>query len=1399
MSLYNNNKLYVFLHACSCKQIMRALLSILCLFSLYRLVTLSDYDHVIHVDPNNPNSTNNSTCYDSEQVPCTDINFALAFPDRQNSTIYILSSNATHKLAYNATTTMFTEGSQIAFVGDNGTATVECIEGTGLAFINSTNINITRVSFLYCGAWRPSTSLNFTSKAFQLISIRVGLYFYNCRNVNMSRMSVSNSTEAVGVVMYSVAGNNYIGYSHFDNNRISESNKNESGGGGFAVEFNYCKPGDNACGENNTQTENNSEAVYTFENCSFINNRAIDQSGDNGSDTTILQRNEIHSSFGRGGGLSLYFKGIAMKNTFTINNCNFSGNSAGWGAGLNIVIADNTIQNVINVTGSLFNYNDCYISESSKGGSGGGVRVSSVVYYTHPMDKLLMRNSVSFKECIFIRNRALLGGAMAFFYHHQQFSRRHQVFNTSISFCSFKSNSARLGSAVSVDTEHYYPKGELGTVLFSSCVFSNNTIVYLDPEVAQYSVGIGALYVSEIPVTFEGYMCFHFNNGTALAVVGTIVTISDQTNLEFKNNSGSNGGAISLLGIATLIIGKGTSFLFANNLARLNGGAIFNKYIGKEDLRSSVKCFLQYADPFANPKTWDTQFTFDSNNASKLGHSIFSSTILPCAGFQRATNNKTNVTDIFCWNTSTWVYKNSKCSKEIYTSPRYFRQNKPNQSIFPGHTFKLHIEAKDDLDHDVSSSTVYTAYTNSSLTSEVQHAYAYISDQYVGISGSENQNITLKLNTDGYRDWHVEINLEMQTCPPGFIVRVPLTSSSERAHVANSTCKCIGGPKRPNTFRGNLICDEDDLISEIRNGYWIGFVPASNNTKLYMGSIALLHKYSKNETFPISQRYDRLDNKQCSHLYRTGPLCGKCLKNYSTAVNTFDYNCVQCNRNTTNFARNVVAYLGLTYLPYLVIFVIMIYFDIRLMSGPLIGFILYAQLIGSEVIDLTLNSLPYFKGGDTPHSIQKAYRIAYGIFNLNTFSHLMEPFCIRENLNALDVLCLDYAVAAFPLLLIIVIRLLMPLKSFKFINKNRGIHDVSTAVAINNTTEKPLIHAFVGFIYLSYTKFSLTSTKLFSTTEIFDQNGTTPNITLIYYAGQYYFGQKEYVLPYGLLAITIFIFVAVLLPLLLLGPLDFMNWLIDQPKFYFLNRYWPTLKINIFLDAFRGCYKTNCKYFTGIYFLFRLIIFLIYGVSSNEVFLRVWQLMFVVILLMLVIWKQPYKTKFLNCLDSLILFNVVLINLISIYLYVQHISNVRTGYDPSVSYALGIFLIWLPMVYFVLYLSWLILHKRRVYHLAVYRLRPVISCFRKFCGKPALEEEQPFLNPADPYLDNTPSNDADTDLFIRAEENMRSRYLRRENRRSSNNTNSSSGGSAGVKSMLSSGLQSGGSSATPNT
>ena len=1346
----------------------------------------TEYQHTIYIDPGNPNSINDSSCYtNSVEHPCGDINIALAFPDKQHSTVFHLSSNANHKLANNATNMLFTEGSQIAFVGDNGTATVECMEGAGLAFINSTNININRVSFLYCGAWRPSTSSNFTSNTLQLILIRVGLYFYNCRNVNMSRMSVSNSTEAVGVVMYSVAGENYIDNSHFDNNRISESNKNESGGGGFAVEFNYCKPGDDTCGENNTQTANNSDAVYTFENCSFIFNRAIDQSGKNQTDISILPRKEIHYSLGRGGGLSLYFKGTAMKNNITVRNCSFYHNHATWGAGMIIELVDRAIQNFVFVVDSHFTRNHCYYVDSNdfKGGPGGGIRMASFIYFPKMLNESLQRNSFLIKSCIFHDNRAIYGGALSISFHRQLNVHRHQLAQANISGSVFQFNSARLGSAVSVDRDHYFARGDLGTAYFRACTFNNNSIVY--EKARAYSVGIGALYISEVAVVFEEYHYFQYNKGTALAIVGTTLTFSDYVTVLFISNTGSQGGAISLLGMASVIMGANTNITFENNYASLYGGAIFNNYIGKEDLRSSVKCFLQYFDPFVAPKKWLTQFVFKGNKAEKLGHSIFSTTILPCS-WSEGTEADSNVAEkIFCWSNSTWVYVNSSCDEQIRTYPKTFNLSNATQRIFPGHNFQMGIVAMDDLNHNVTLDTVYTAVTNNSI-SKVDPRFTYIADGYVSVTGKEEEETILKLNTAGSRDWGIHLNLTISKCPPGFLAQAPESTvsidGSKSYDKSQSACECIGGSDIF-SFEKNLLCDKPKLVSKIRNGYWIGIVPSINNTALYMGTTSLLYNYAQTDFFSIDQDYDQLDHKQCAFLNRTGPLCGKCRDGFSTAVNSHNYECVPCERNTTNLIANVFTYIGLTYVPYVIIFIVITCCDIRLMSGPLVSFILYAQLIGSGVTNLTaVTSTPYtIKDEENPHIsqeadtshmiviLQKAYRIAYGLFNLNSLSDVMDPFCVRENFTALDVICLDYAVAVFPLLPIFTVYVVMHLRHFKLCaKKKRRITNVSGAMAranVDKAPERSMLHPLVSFIYLSYTKFTLTSTKLLSTTSVFDKDGA-PGGYLVYYAGQYQFGEPQYIWPYGVLAISVFIIFAIFFPLVFLGLIDFINWLLDKPRFQSLQRFWPTLTVNHYMDAFQGCYEPKQRYFTGLYFVLRLIVFVVYAFSVNEVLSKIWQLVFLFLIVIAVSFKQPYRVKLFNYLDIAIFFNLALINFISIYLYSENAKNVHSSY-PAAFYVIGVILIWLPMVYFVLYICYLLFHKTPIYKNSTRRLLHLTTRlrnrWRNFCGEPAVEEpeQQQLLNPATRgrMYSGEITNDGltDNDMFNRAKETSRSK------------------------------------------
>lgn len=1297
-----------------CRSITMLIAKIMCALSalsLFSLVCLaSSYDHEIYIDPNSTNSVNNETCFtNSTYYPCHDINFALTF--RQNSTIFYLSSNAMHKLTNNVTNNLFIEKTEIAFVGDNGSAVIVCDPDAGLAFIDSNGISFIKVEFLYCGAWRNSTSVNFTTN--ELLLFRVGLYFYNCRDVNMTDMSVSNSSDALGVVMYSVAGNNYIGYSNFNYNTIS--NSSDSGGGGFAVEFNYCKPGDSNCTSDNHQVENNENAVYHFEHCNFKFNRAIDQSGHNQAGVSIIPFNKTHFSLGRGGGLLVYFKGESLNNSIFIDNCNFEKNHANWGGGLCVQYADRSIQNTVSVSSSNFITNHCYFSNrESSGRTGGGVLVTTPVRYEYKRENFT-RNEIVIVNCNFTDNRAITGGALAFVYTLQRKSHRNQIFRANVSDSIFSENEARLGSAISIDHEYFYHEGVLGDMFISDSKFLKNTIVYTDTTKA-YSLGIGTVYISEVPVNFQNDIQFCNSTGSALALVGTLVTFEDNSAVNFMSNYGANGGAIALLGVSSLLIRENVSMFFTNNRARQFGGAIYNSYTGKEDLRSSVKCFLRYYRPFTDPKSWNAKFVFRNNSANKLGNSIYSTTILPCSGSDDPDTPIEIARKIFCWNESVWVYEESNCSAEIYTSPQNFSYLEVTDPVYPGHSFKLNITARDDLNHDVTIETIYTASIKDLVeTAEIDPQYAYVANGSLAITGEENQNVTLQLDVAGNRDWRMEVKLPIQKCPLGFKAQHAAYNVSNDTTLDNlkqTKCICLGN-EILDTFGGNLICDKSSMSSKIRNGYWAGYVSEASNTTLYLGTTRLLVKNVPDNYLTIND-----SETQCSDTHREGALCGKCVANYSSAVNSYNYECVECTKETT-IVKNILTYIAITYLPYLVLFVLILCFNLNLMSGPLIGFVLYAQLVGSGVIELTIDRLPSTNSSSAILSFQKSYRVAYGVFNLNSLSMILDPFCIHENFSALDVISLDYAVAVFPLILIIAIRLIVGLKDR--CNFRRRVSNY-TSIEISSTSEPTFgtgknvgqklrnlfspnfVHAFVGFIYLSYTKMSLAATLTLTTTNLMDINGSYiiyPR--LIYYAGHYIFGEFAYILPYGLLAVLVYT-ACIILPFTLLGGLDFINWVLGLSKCARLRGLWPSSTINPFLEAMQDCYRPKRRYFAGFYFLFRLILLTIYAFSANVLTQVLSQLSVIFAMIIIIAIMLPYKKIIYNIIDILLLTNMAVIALISIYLHSAPSYTITSTY-PIELYIFGGILIWLPMVYLLLYLSILILQKTRCYRGFVENLR----------------------------------------------------------------------------------------------
>ena len=1374
--------------------------------------------YVVTVDPDNETATDNKTCLPNlvggANVPCKSLEYAfqhVQFHNLSSVAFHLVSPSSNYSLQ-NVTT--FKHLTEISIIGNSSTnlsVVIECGPNAGLSFLNTSNITIDNIRFLHCGAQQSSTSRDFTMPKMQMVLINVVLYFYNCTDVIMHRVEVVNGYQATGVVMYDTNGKVQVDSCLFADNTADDG---VPGGGGFAVEFTYCSPGDTSCTNNLTEYDpgyrrDNVVAEYVFTDCHFEGNIARGQNFTNNAGNFIFASLANHTAIGRGGGLSVFFKGEAVNKSVNVTDCHFINNRAVWGGGLLIEMDDNTMSNKVHISHCNFTNNHAFFNDDY-GTGGGGLRVAITVYFwnTKYKDMNYTRNEILVNNSNFTGNKAIEGGAISFSVARQRLSYFSQVTYLLVSDCSFDGNGARLGAAATVTTYPIFSQGFIPSLTFYKCYFSDN---HVDNHLGGYNnkrhnplhshpSGMGTVYVGEVPVTFSSLVTFSNNRGSALAVVGAQVDFSGTVAL-FYNNSGTSGGGIALLGASSILTGPSTTVVFTENHASVHGGAIYNQYISKEDLKSNVNCFVRYSDPFIDPFNWEVNFRFTRNTGKKLGNSIYSTAILPCSWGIPARS-------IFC-NAEHWHYTESNCYDEIFTEPKKVepQYDIPSIKVFPGHGFVLPLDAVDDFNHTVNDYAVYVADIEDP-TAEVEPSYTYVSHNYVGITGEPDTNVTMNMYTAGSRTTFIKLTLSIQQCPPGFVQYIPIvnishTNDTETEYnptnyeytnntnyeYTNNTevnkaiaCEC---PKQP-TFRGNLRCLGQEFHSQIHNRYWFGMFPpqsqgndsvSETNSEYVMGLVPQYYTTKAlygDEFIDLPNNSNSTDESICGGGNRKGTLCGQCRQGYAVAINSPTYECVPCN-NTATAERvgYLFAYIALTYLPILGLFLAIIIFNFKLTSSAALSFVLFAQMVGSGVFNLTAGEAVYLND----HKIERvetAYTAIYGLFNLNSFSFLIKHYCINEHLTTLDVLTLEYVTAAFPLIMIAIIHLAYRCSAIKchcYRRRDRRLRgaDPSSTTTLQSTdtsreSEKrtpknTLIHAFVAFLFLSYTKFSLASMFTMSVTELFNATGDSRGHDFIYFAGHLRFNHRDYLLPYGLLAIIILIFVVILPPLLLLGPIQFVDWLIDKRGFGCLHRVWPSITIHTFLDTFQGFYKPNRRFFSGVYFLFRLAVFVNFSFSRTVIAQYLFQQVAVMVLIALVALFRPYTREFYNYLDILILSDLGIINALAIYIF----SNKSSGFPYKV-YTVECVLVWLPLVYMICYAVWNRVHKRKHYNTVKVKLISLINPVKSSQETGTDEEYERLLSAApDIFADksleesgNTTSDDPDEGLFRRAA--RRNRY-----------------------------------------
>ena len=1280
-----------------CLQVMRRMY--ICEMKLQRITKQNWYlvfcSLVISVQAQTPPPANvyvdgvhgvsNSTCCPGEPTtPCKNLTIALACVQviPLSMPVSITVNKGAYVLMSDSNLTVISQRTGGFVISGNCSLEVDCVkiiceQDAGLTFIKSDSITLENLTFTGCGHPNNSTSRDFSyGPKPHFLQVKSALYFLLCRTVTLSQVTVQH-TDGTGVVMYSTVGENVITHSRFIENKPNANGTDAfKGGGGLYVEFAFCYPGNASCfsSSSNIPLEYTSGANYYIRDSIFTGNLA--NMSDSFQFTFILPQKSNHIAFGRGGGLSVFFKGLSSNNTVTIDGSRFVNNSALWGSGVFVEYQDFSYNNTFIVNNSVVTGNECLYKNSSSQGTGGGGARAGYIFFD---DTHVKENSVEFENCTFSNNFAFFGGGVSFYAAREPTESR--ATNT-LSFMNttWQNNVARAGSAVDLSVWHSVSIGAAAVANFTNCRFCKNSGLYTkQPNTV---VGIGALYLDTISVYLMGENWFETNTHSALAAVSTGIYLTTNSSVHFINNTGRHGAALVLFGNSFLHTSRLSRAVFINNTASISGGAIYQLSSGQHDLINSRNCFIRYSDITVTPDEWGSSFFFSGNRANNRNESIHATSLLICQWGGAFGNSSANLSRVFCWS-NVWNYAGSDCSTEVRTSPAYFRDDTNfTFDIIPGQRQALPLKMLDDRGNDVTSSSVFLARSLSNRV-YIDPGSRYISDNHIEVHTDyvRRENGDILLETIDPRVIQATFNVSVLTCPPGMVAGGWGNTSS---------CQC------GSLFDGMIECNATGFYTRLQRGSWIGMYSYEDSQKVVASSSPYYFYSKSNELFLTLPNDTRvLDNFLCHKIHRTGTLCGKCLDGYGPALHTLD--CIHCD------ARYMWAYYILTqYLPLTILFIAVIVLDIRVTAAPANAFIFFAQVLPT-VFSLDGGGAILLK-----NSSYNVYTVLYDIWNLQFFEM---KICLSPHLSSLQALSITYLEAGYPLVLIGLVSLSVWLyeKGFRcMVCVFRPVHIMLARFQQRWNIQRSLIHAFASFILLAYSRFILVSFYLLTTTPLTTDDGGTfgPPYGIVYYDGTIPYLSLRHA-PFVVLALLVLISFVAVTPALLLVPSFSHNVALIRKRWPKLAGFipnterwtntffnWP--KLTSFLEAFHGCYKDGTysttnqssgfdyRWCAGYYLVLRVIIFAVYAFTP-EWFSQYSFLQFLCISgVLLFTILRPYKKDLYNKLDATMFCLLICINTLTMFNY----NKTAIGYQPSLfAFCVQYVMVLLPLVYISMIVS----------------------------------------------------------------------------------------------------------------
>ena len=513
-------------------------------------------------------------------------------------------------------------------------------------------------------------------------------------------------------------------------------------------------------------------------------------------------------------------------------------------------------------------------------------------------------------------------------------------------------------------------------------------------------------------------------------------------------------------------------------------------------------------------------------------------------------------------------------------------------------------------------------------------------------------NCTLLNNQTSHSQTALQkLNSNNQPCPPGY-----------GRKNTSSPCECL-----PHSFAGYVTCQQEKN-SSIFIGYCISYseieIKGKPSKQVIVAKCPLFSGFQvSGPTIPLPMDVNQLDEAFCTeHWSRTGKLCNNCINGTGISVFSSTYECIECTESVTNW----LIYIAVTILPLTFFFIIVVIFHVGVISSQANGYIFFSQIITIPLHELIIEAawalaLKDNTNATTEHVLTNLLLFPYSVWSLDFFRIFhVGDICLHKSMRIIHVLALQYIPALYPLCLVLVSYVLIELharncrplvwlwKPFCFL---------CVRFRRNWEAKTSIIDAFATFLLLSYTKILLVSFSLLAPANILIINGTSVGKILNFDTSVQFF-QGDH-LPFAILALVILLTIGAIPPLLLL--------LYPSHRFQKLLTFFKLQShgLQTFVDVFQGCYKNGAnggperRYFAGIYFLFRIIVFLIFTTATSiQKMFTTLQITSTVYILAFVIFR-PYKKDRYNILDAVFITILAVTGTTAAYIYTYLLSSMK--------------------------------------------------------------------------------------------------------------------------------------------